>query len=387
MQEQKQFRYIYNNEEVSREDFEKLAGDSFKWFDGGSIVSVPFSSFDSSFNGDFKSRRQINDHLDSVLNVYQNKVTEDIINKPKCSPQCFCDGSCKKPQEKNTNSTRHKSQAGETHKENEDTIKIISHNKEDVQEGGWVGKNGAKFRVKINKILKPLDVITINELWGLYLIIEEVNGYDCTLRIMNSENDEYIQYPCELLNGKPDYHIISNSYTKEYISKIKNRISAEKGQKDDVITNSNRGEKETMEYLQSLKQKQEWVENRIKEDKKLIEEIGVKYNQLKPRLDVVINTQFPKALQLIALATEYGNSKYKETDLDMLNFKRVVGGSQTYFDSCARHSTDRNGLDESGLPHIIHAVWSSLAGLELWAEENRINIKEFTENYMKNLQD
>ena len=93
---QKQFRYIYNNEEVSREDFEKLAGDSFKWFEGDSIVSVPFSSFDSFFTGDFKSRRQINDHLDSVLNIYQNKVTEDIINKPKCSPQCFCDGSCKK---------------------------------------------------------------------------------------------------------------------------------------------------------------------------------------------------------------------------------------------------------------------------------------------------
>ena len=114
---QKQFKYIYNNEEVSRENFEKLAGDSFKWFDKDSIVSVPFSSFDSFFTGDFKSRRQINDHLDSVLNVYQNKVTEDIINKPKCSPQCYCDGSCKKPQQKNINSTRHKSQAGETHKE------------------------------------------------------------------------------------------------------------------------------------------------------------------------------------------------------------------------------------------------------------------------------
>ena len=36
---QKQFRYIYNNEEVSREEFEKLAGDGFKWFDGDSIVT------------------------------------------------------------------------------------------------------------------------------------------------------------------------------------------------------------------------------------------------------------------------------------------------------------------------------------------------------------
>ena len=134
--------------------------------------------------------------------------------------------------------------------------------------------------------------------------------------------------------------------------------------KDDVITSSNRGEKETMEYLQ-----------------------GLKYNNLKPSLDIVINRQFPKALQLIALATEYGHKKYIENDVNYLNYKSVKGGSQTYFDASARHSTDRNGLDESGLPHIIHAVWSSLAGLELWAEENKINIKEFTENYMKNLQD
>ena len=66
---QKQFRYIYNNQEVSKEEFEKLAGDSFKWFDGDSIVSVPFSSFGSFLTSDFKSRRQINDHIKQVLNL------------------------------------------------------------------------------------------------------------------------------------------------------------------------------------------------------------------------------------------------------------------------------------------------------------------------------
>lgn len=245
MQEQKKFKYIYNGKEVDRKQFEELAGDNFKWFEGNSIVSVPFSSFDSFFDGEFKSVRKINDHLDSVLDVYKNKVTEDIINKSKCSPQCYCDGSCKKMENNLLNSTRHK-----------------------VKEEGI-------------------------------------------------------------------FH------------------------KDDVITSSNRGEKETLQ--------------------------GLKYNNLKPSLDIVINRQFPKALQLIALATEYGHKKYIENDSNYLNYKSVKGGSQTYFDASARHSTDRNGLDESGLPHIIHAVWSSLAGLELWIEENNINVKEFTENFMKNL--
>lgn len=342
---QKQFKYIYNNEEVSREDFEKLAGDSFKWFEGGSIVSVPFSSFDSFFTGDFKSMRQINDHLDSVLNIYQNKVTEDIINKPKCSPQCFCDGSCKKPQEKNTNSTRHKSQAGETHKENEDTIKIISHNKEDVQEGGWVGKNGAKFRVKINKILKPLDVITINELWGLYLIIEEVNGYDCTLRIMNSENDEYIQYPCELLNAKPDYHIISNSYTKEYISKIKNKISAKKEQKDDVIINSNRGEKETIKHLQ-----------------------GVKESQSVDKAPIFTYCKVNKnALEALAFRALYGHKKYNKNgeDEDWQNFTRVPNAEEEYANAEFRHALEIGG-EETTEEHLIASAWNAVSRLEIF---------------------
>lgn len=286
---QKQFKYIYNNEEVSREDFERLAGDSFKWFDGDSVVSVPFSSFDSFFTGNFKSRRQINDHLDSVLNIYRNKVTEDIINKPKCSTQCFCDGSCKKDLEvilpmfrdkvkvaveKNTNSTRHKSQAGETHTE---IVADLEKRKEDFK-----------------KLIKIAD---------------------------------------------DNKYLTSN--------------------KDDVITNNNRGEKETMK--------------------------GLKYNNLKPSLDIVINRQFPKALQLIALATEYGHKKYIENDANYLNYKSVKGGSQTYFDGAARHNIDRQGIDESGLPHLIHVLWNYLAGVELWAEENKINIKEFTENYMKNL--
>lgn len=115
------------------------------------------------------------------------------------------------------------------------------------------------------------------------------------------------------------------------------------------------------------------------------QKIGIKNNKNKPSLDIVINKQFPKALQLIALATEYGHKCYKENDDDFLNYKSVEGGAQVYFDANARHSVDRNGIDESGLPHIIHAVWSSLAGLELWAEENNVNIKEFSENYMKNL--
>ena len=254
--------------------------------------------------------------------AYVRTVTPFFLDEMlgKCSTQCFCDGSCKKPQEKKlgwykipnvyVNSTRHKArEEGSFHKE------IIG------------------------------DLEGVNRLPSIYNLYDNQNHY--TSKALETLN-----------NQSAERHNIMNS--DENIKKHSIHLE----EKDDVITSNNRGEKEAMEYLQ-----------------------GLKYNNLKPSLDIIINRQFPKALQLIALATEYGHKKYIENDVNYLNYKSVKGGSQTYFDASARHSTDRNGLDESGLPHIIHAVWSSLAGLELWAEENKINIKEFTENYMKNLQD
>lgn len=113
---------------------------------------------------------------------------------------------------------------------------------------------------------------------------------------------------------------------------------------------------------------------------------GVKHNKFKAPLDIVQTRQFPKALQLIALATAFGNKKYEATDKDFLNFKRVAGGSQTYFDAAARHNAERDEVDEdSGLPHIIHSVWDSLAALEIWAEEKEVDIKEFSKKYLEYL--
>ena len=311
---QKQFRYIYNNEEVSREEFERLAGDSFKWFDGDSIVSVPFSSFDSFFTGDFKSRRQINDHLDSVLNIYQNKVTEDIINKPKCSPQCFCDGSCKKdlnitlekptidcrftmcgqkgcaccyPQEKNTNSTRHKSQAGETH----------------------IFKTNVEQREKL-------------ELLRQYLL-----------------NQPSVQN---------DVQKITKLFLSETEEELKSMISAEKiktEEKDDVIINSNRGEKETMEYLQ-----------------------GVKESQSVDKAPIFTYCKVNKnALEALSLRALYGHKKYKETDQDWQNFTRVPNALEEYANASFRHALGIGEEDEE--THLVAEAWNAVAKLEVFLRD------------------
>jgi hypothetical protein len=238
MQEQNKFRYIYNNEEVSREDFEKLAGDSFKWFDGDSIVSVPFSSFDSFFTSNFKSRRQINDHLDSVLNIYQNKVTEDIINKPKCSPQCYCDGSCKKPQEKSL--------------------------------GGYKIPN-----VKVNAT-------------------------------RHKAREE----------GK--FH------------------------KDDVITNSNRGEKETLQ--------------------------GIKESQSVDKAPIFTYCKVNKnALEALAFRALYGHKKYNKNgeDEDWQNFTRVPNAEEEYANAEFRHALEIGG-EETTEEHLIASAWNAVSRLEIF---------------------
>jgi hypothetical protein len=99
---------------------------------------------------------------------------------------------------------------------------------------------------------------------------------------------------------------------------------------------------------------------------------GQKHNEGKLPIDIMLTVQFPKAIQAICKATLFGHEKYKETDKDWLNYKRVRGGSTTYANAGQRHNFNKSGKDEqSGLPHIIHKCWNAMAELELWIEENK----------------
>ncbi len=107
----------------------------------------------------------------------------------------------------------------------------------------------------------------------------------------------------------------------------------------------------------------------FQQDSAVEQPVGVKHNKSKAPLSIVLK-QFPKALEAISRCSEYGHNKYKETDVDFLNFKRVPGGSTTYADAGLRHRLEI-GLDsESGLPHQYHTAWNALAELQLWIEEN-----------------
>jgi hypothetical protein len=110
------------------------------------------------------------------------------------------------------------------------------------------------------------------------------------------------------------------------------------------------------------------VSNIPKEDSNNIE--GQKYNQNKLPISIIFK-QFPDAIKAIVKCSQYGHNKYKNTDSDFLNFKRVKEGSKAYADAGLRHRMQIGTDEESKLPHQYHVAWNALAELQLWIEENK----------------
>ena len=88
------FKYIFKGKEVSKEQFEILTKDAFKWFSDNSINAVDFDSVSNFFSGDYKSNREINDHFKGVLGGleheepiksynYVNSLVEEVVHNIK----------------------------------------------------------------------------------------------------------------------------------------------------------------------------------------------------------------------------------------------------------------------------------------------------------------
>ncbi len=96
---------------------------------------------------------------------------------------------------------------------------------------------------------------------------------------------------------------------------------------------------------------------------------GVKHSSNKIPLGILIQKQFPNALQALSKVTKYGHEKYLEHDKDWLNFKRVENAFENYTNAMQRHfiqeeieKTDT----ESEFEHIYHTAWNAMARLEIY---------------------
>ena len=261
--------------------------------------------------------------------AYIRTVTPFFLDEMlgKCSTQCFCDGSCKKPQEKKlggyikpnvyVNSTRHKArEEGNFHKE------IV---------GDLEGVNKPKG---VEVSLKELKENTINNV-ELGLDIADILG------ITLCDNRDYIYKLIEKkISAKKDKIKTAKLHTYP--------LTPEECFKDDVITNSNRGEKETMEYLQ-----------------------GVKESQSVDKAPIFTYCKVnKKALEALSLRALYGHIKYKETDSDWQNFTRVPNALEEYANASFRHALGIGEEDEE--THLVAEAWNAVAKLEVFLR-NKLN--------------
>lgn len=97
----------------------------------------------------------------------------------------------------------------EEEKHSEEEVVVLSYSYKGFK--NYVGKNGEKFTVILNKVLKPNSIITIDKDYGDYLLVEEVDGHKHTLSLIGSDGDENLEYPVEFLKNNPTYYVVSDN--------------------------------------------------------------------------------------------------------------------------------------------------------------------------------
>lgn len=267
----------------------------------------------------------------SVLNSFfaENKKQETItktgapffLDEAVISYQSFENGVTKDNAVTYT-STRHKSQAGETHKEIVGDLEGINRppNTEKIKE--LSNKNSVEKTEKNKLYCIPTDATNVE----VFHLSTKDNG-DKTAFIgfkIKNGNFSFVEVP-----------FTSPNYAEK--SKIED--------KDDVITSSNRGEKETMEYLQ-----------------------GVKESQSVDKAPIFTYCKVNKnALEALSLRALYGHIKYKETDSDWQNFTRVPNALEEYGNAEFRHALNIGEEDEE--THLIASAWNAVAKLEVFLRD------------------
>ncbi len=97
-------------------------------------------------------------------------------------------------------------------------------------------------------------------------------------------------------------------------------------------------------------------------------ETGNKFSQSKVPVSKIFK-QFPLALEAIAKRSALGHEKYKDSDQDWMNFKRVPNAIEQYEDAAARHLL-KLGDEEDDFEHLVAEVWNKLAIIQLKLEKN-----------------
>lgn len=188
---------------------------------------------------------------------------------------------------------------------------------------------------------------------------------------LNNHISEVLDIPCfldEILYVNDIENSKFSEFKKTYYTLFAEELTGKKLLSDESI-NTPFFLDEVIQESEISAEKTKTEENIVfPQDSEIHKEEGIKTNKNKHQMSLLFK-QFPEALKAIVKCSEYGHNKYKETDSDFLNFKRVEGGSKTYADAGLRHRLEQGKDLESNLPHQYHVAWNALAELELWIQE------------------
>ena len=105
-----------------------------------------------------------------------------------------------------------------------------------------------------------------------------------------------------------------------------------------------------------------------------VEVKGIKNDSDKLPYYTVLFKQFPNALKEVIKCSKAGNQKYKDTDIDWMNFSRVDNSETRYKDAMLRHMNESGSvedMEEYGvMTHEAAVVWNALADLEVNLRKN-----------------
>lgn len=108
------------------------------------------------------------------------------------------------------------------------------------------------------------------------------------------------------------------------------------------------------------------------------EVLGIKHSYHKLPMSK-LNIQFKDALQAVMLVSVFGHLKYKDTDVDWMNFKRVEG-DRPFKDAMIRHSMKLcPEEEETYLPPEFHVAWNALADLQVLIETYNLDIEALSQ--------
>ena len=199
-----------------------------------------------------------------------------------------------------------------------------------------------------NEIIFPLVDLLVNEKSVLNSFFAENKKQEMFTRTVTPFFlDEVLKYSRESLDYNKIKDIVATSNSTRHKAREEGRYHPYPltSEKDDVITSSNRGEKETMEHLQ-----------------------GVKESQSVDKAPIFTYCKVNKnALEALSLRALYGHKKYKETDQDWQNFTRVPNALEEYANASFRHALGIGEEDEE--THLVAEAWNAVAKLEVFLRD------------------